>query len=338
MSSHTTLAAVEDAHEFSARHIGPDAAEQQRLLAAIGAPSRTALIDAVVPAAIRRAQPMALPPAVTEAQALAELKLLAGRNQLLKSFIGQGYHGTHTPGVILRNVLENPAWYTAYTPYQAEISQGRLEALLNFQTMVCDLTGLPIANASMLDEATAAAEAMTLAKRSVKSKSHVMVVSGDTHPQTLEVLATRAAPLGLSLRIANSPDEWDAAMADDFFAAFVQYPASSGWLYDWQADAALAHSKQAAFIVATDPLALTLLKPPGEWGADIAVGSTQRFGMPMGAGGPHAAFLATRDEFKRSMPGRLVGVSVDSHGQPALRLALQTREQHIRREKATSNI
>ncbi|MCH2242363.1 MAG: aminomethyl-transferring glycine dehydrogenase, partial [Aquabacterium sp.] len=283
-------------------------------------------------------RPMDLPPAATEAQALAELKAIASRNRVLRSFIGQGYYGTHTPAVILRNILENPAWYTAYTPYQAEISQGRMEALVNFQTMVCDLTAMPIANASMLDEATAAAEAMTLAKRSVKSTSQTFVVAGDCHPQTIEVVRTRAEPLGIEVVVANSAEEWDRALAGDFFAALIQYPASSGWLHDWAPDVQRIHARQAAAIVSADLLALTLLVPPGEWGADIVVGSTQRFGMPMGAGGPHAAYLACRDEFKRSMPGRLVGVSVDSHGQPAYRLALQTREQHIRREKATSNI
>jgi len=305
----------------------------------VGEASRRSLIDSIVPRAIARRQGMQLPAPLTEAAALAELKGIADRNKLLKSFIGQGYHGTHTPGVILRNILENPAWYTAYTPYQAEISQGRMEALVNFQTMVTDLTGMAIANASMLDEATAAAEAMTLAKRSVKAKGNAFVVSGDVHPQTIEVIQTRAAPLGLEVRIAMSGEEWDSMLAaDDYFAAFTQYPASSGWLHDWTQDAATVHGKHAAFIVAADLLALTLLKPPGEMGADIVVGTTQRFGMPMGNGGPHAAYMACRDEFKRSLPGRLVGVSVDAHGKPAYRLALQTREQHIRREKATSNI
>ena len=333
-----SLAELENDAEFRARHLGPDARDEQHMLAAIGVGSRSALIDALLPADIRRAAPMDLPAPATEAAALAELKAIAGKNRQLRSFIGQGYHGCHTPGVILRNILENPAWYTAYTPYQAEISQGRMEALVNFQTMVTDLTGLAIANASMLDEATAAAEAMTLAKRSVKSKSNVLVASGDMHPQILEVLATRAAPLGLQLVVADSAEAWDAALDGELFAAMVQYPASSGWLHDWSADADRVHRRGGAFIVGADPLALALLKPPGEFGADIAFGSTQRFGMPMGAGGPHAAYLACRDEFKRSMPGRLVGVSVDSHGHPAYRLALQTREQHIRREKATSNI
>ncbi|MCA0243289.1 MAG: aminomethyl-transferring glycine dehydrogenase [Proteobacteria bacterium] len=338
MSALPPLAELENDAEFCARHIGPDAADEALMLSVVGAASRQALVEALVPPDIVRAQAMALPAAVTEAQALAELRAIAAKNRVLKSFIGQGYHGTLTPGVILRNILENPAWYTAYTPYQAEISQGRLEALLNFQTMVADLTALPIANASMLDEATAAAEAMTLARRSSRNPSPVMVCSGDVNPQTLEVLRTRAAPLGLELRICNSADEWQAALAQDCFAAFVQYPSSSGWLHDWSADAEALHAKKALFIVAADPLALALIKPPGEFGADIAVGSLQRFGMPMGNGGPHAAYLACRDEHKRSMPGRLVGVSVDAAGRPALRLALQTREQHIRREKATSNI
>jgi len=333
------LGALENASEFIARHIGIDADDERRMLTAVGSASRRALIEGIVPADIQREQAMVLPPAVTEAAALAELRAIASRNKVYKSFIGQGYYPSHTPGVILRNILENPAWYTAYTPYQAEISQGRLEALVNFQTMVCDLTAMPIANASMLDEATAAAEAMTLAKRSVKTRGQVFVVSGDCHPQTLEVIQTRAEPLGISVVVAESAQAWQAAIAaDDCFAALTQYPASSGWLADWQQDADTLHERQAALIVATDLLALTLLRAPGEFGADIVVGNTQRFGLPLGAGGPHAAFLACRDEFKRSMPGRLVGVSVDTQGQPAYRLALQTREQHIRREKATSNI
>ncbi|WCT22704.1 aminomethyl-transferring glycine dehydrogenase [Acidovorax temperans] len=332
------LSALENAAEFLPRHIGIDAADEAHMLSVIGEASRRALIDSIVPRSIARTQAMDLPPATTEAAALAELKAIAGKNKLLKSFIGQGYYGTHTPGVILRNILENPAWYTAYTPYQAEISQGRMEALVNFQTMVCDLTGMPIANASMLDEATAAAEAMTLARRSVKSKSNVFVVAGDAHPQTIEVIQTRAKPLGLEVRLANSAEEWNTLLDGDYFAVLAQYPATSGRIDDLRADVEKAHAKQAAFIVAADLLALTLITPPGEQGADIVVGTTQRFGMPMGAGGPHAAYMACRDEFKRSMPGRLVGVSVDVHGKPAYRLALQTREQHIRREKATSNI
>jgi glycine dehydrogenase len=333
------LSALENAAEFQPRHIGIDADDEAHMLSVIGEASRRALIDSIVPRSIARSRGMDLPAPVTEAAALAELKAIASQNRLLKNFIGQGYYGTHTPGVILRNILENPAWYTAYTPYQAEISQGRMEALVNFQTMVCDLTAMPIANASMLDEATAAAEAMTLAKRSVKAKGNVFIVSGDCHPQTIEVIQTRAAPLGISVKVIHSGDEWLAAIAqDDYFAALNQYPGSSGWLADWQQSADLIHTKGAAFILAADLLALTLLKAPGEMGADIVVGTTQRFGMPMGAGGPHAAFMACRDDYKRSLPGRLVGVSVDVHGQPAYRLALQTREQHIRREKATSNI
>lgn len=339
MPSVKPLGELENASEFIARHIGISEADEAHMLSVIGEASRRALIDGIVPRSIARSTGMDLPPATTEAAALAELKAIAARNKVFKSFIGQGYYGTHTPGVILRNVLENPAWYTAYTPYQAEISQGRMEALVNFQTMVTDLTGMAIANASMLDEATAAAEAMTLAKRSVKAKGSVIVVAGDAHPQTIEVIQTRAKPLGLTVKLANSADEWKAALAaDDYFAVLVQYPSTSGRIDDLRAEVQTVHGKQAAFIVAADLLALTLLVPPGEFDADIVVGTTQRFGMPMGAGGPHAAYMACRDEFKRSLPGRLVGVSVDTHGNPAYRLALQTREQHIRREKATSNI
>jgi glycine dehydrogenase len=333
------LGELENASEFVARHIGITDADEAHMLSVIGEASRRALIDSIVPRSIARRQGMKLPAPVTEAAALAELKAIAQQNQVLKSFIGQGYHGTHTPGVILRNILENPAWYTAYTPYQAEISQGRMEALVNFQTMLTDLTGMAIANASMLDEATAAAEAMTLAKRSVKAKGNAIVVGGDCHPQTIEVIQTRAEPLGIAVVVANSAAAWDAALArDDYFAVVAPYPSSSGRIEDQRADVQKAHDKQAAYIVCADLLALTLITPPGEWGADIVVGNTQRFGMPMGNGGPHAAYMACRDEFKRSLPGRLVGVSVDTHGNPAYRLALQTREQHIRREKATSNI
>ncbi|WP_312305726.1 aminomethyl-transferring glycine dehydrogenase [Pulveribacter sp.] len=335
------LTALENAAEFLPRHIGPDASDEAHMLSVIGEASRRALIDSIVPRSIARTSSMQLPPPTTEAAALAELRAIAGKNRVLKSFIGQGYYGTHTPGVILRNVLENPAWYTAYTPYQAEISQGRMEALVNFQTMVTDLTGMDIANASMLDEATAAAEAMTLARRSVKAQSNRFIVAGDAHPQTIEVIQTRAAPLGIEVVLANSREEWDAAVDGDYFALLVQYPATSGRIDDvgsLRAAAEKAHARQAAVIACADLLALTLIVPPGEWGADIVVGTTQRFGMPMGAGGPHAAYMACRDAFKRSLPGRLVGVSVDVHGQPAYRLALQTREQHIRREKATSNI
>jgi glycine dehydrogenase len=339
MQAAPPLSEMENASEFIARHIGIDEAAEKHMLSVVGAASRRALIEAIVPRSIARSTAMVLPEPITEAAALAEMKAIASQNKVFKSHIGQGYYPCHTPGVILRNILENPAWYTAYTPYQAEISQGRMEALINFQTMVCDLTAMPIANASMLDEATAAAEAMTLAKRSVKAKGNAFIVSGDTHPQIIEVIQTRAQPLGLEVKIAMSGDEWQSMLAgEDYFAALAQYPASSGWLQDWSADAATVHGKQAAFVVCADLLSLTLLKAPGEMGADIVVGNSQRFGMPLCNGGPHAAFLACKDEFKRSMPGRLVGVSVDTHGNPAYRLALQTREQHIRREKATSNI
>lgn len=341
------LSALENAAEFLPRHIGIDAADEAHMLSVIGEASRRTLIDSIVPRSIARSRAMDLPAATTEAAALAELKAIAGKNQVLKSFIGQGYYGTHTPGVILRNILENPAWYTAYTPYQAEISQGRMEALVNFQTMVCDLTGMDIANASMLDEATAAAEAMTLAKRSVKAKGNRFIVAGDAHSQTIEVIRTRAKPLGIEVVLADSAEQWDSLLAgDDYFAVLDQYPSTSGRLGVDNGDTTRVHANGAAYIVAADLLALCLLTPPGEWdggpantgGADIVVGTTQRFGMPMGAGGPHAAYMACRDAFKRSLPGRLVGVSVDIHGKPAYRLALQTREQHIRREKATSNI
>lgn len=338
MQSARPFGELENPTEFIPRHIGVSAADERHMLSVIGEASRRALVEGIVPRSIVRAQAMRLPPPATEAAALAELRRIAARNQVFRSFIGQGYYGTYTPGVILRNILENPAWYTAYTPYQAEISQGRMEALVNFQTMVCDLTAMPIANASMLDEATAAAEAMTLAKRSVKSRSNTFLVAGDCHPQTIEVIQTRAKPLGIEVVLANSAEEWAQRMQGDYFAVLAQYPSTSGRIDDLRADVLQAHAKQAAFIVAADLLALTLLVPPGEFGADIVVGTTQRFGVPMGAGGPHAAYLACRDDYKRSMPGRLVGVSVDSHGNPAYRLALQTREQHIRREKATSNI
>ena len=333
-----SLAELEDATAFRARHIGPDAADEAQMLSAIGAASRQALMDGVVPESIRRPTAMQLPAPLTEAQALAELKGIAQQNKLMRNFIGQGYYGTLTPGVILRNILENPAWYTAYTPYQAEISQGRMEALVNFQTMVTDLTGMAIANASMLDEATAAAEAMTLAARVGKSKSVRFVVCHDVFPQTLEVVQTRAEPLGITVDVVHAANLAAHLEANDCFAALLQYPGVNGQVRDLRPLIDALHAKGALAIVAADLLALTLLTSPGEMGADIVCGTTQRFGMPMGNGGPHAAYLATKDEFKRSLPGRLVGVSVDSHGNPAYRLALQTREQHIRREKATSNI
>jgi len=328
MSSVLTLAELDPHGAFAARHIGPDADDERHMLQAIGVASRQALIDAVLPRAIVRGSAMALPQALPEAEALAELRAIAAQNKLLKSFIGQGYHGTHTPGVILRNVLENPAWYTAYTPYQAEISQGRMEALVNFQTMVTDLTGMAIANASMLDEATAAAEAMALALRVGRSPSRTLFVADDVLPQTLAVLRTRAAPLGVALRVGPA----EAAAEQACFAALFQYPGVNGRVRDLAPLITAVHAQGGLALVAADLLALTLLVPPGEQGADIVLGNTQRFGMPMGAGGPHAAYLATRDDFKRSLPGRLVGASVDAHGQPAWRLALQTREQHIRRE------
>ena len=330
----TPLAELENATEFVARHIGPDSADEAVMLSAIGAASREALVSALVPENILRGQAMAIPDAITETEALAELKAVASKNKVLKSFIGQGYFGTITPGVILRNILENPAWYTAYTPYQAEISQGRMEALLNFQTMVTDLTGMAIANASMLDEATAAAEAMTLAQRMGKSKSRIFFVADDVLPQTLEVVQTRAKPLDIEVLVGPA----EQAADKDCFAALFQYPGVTGQVRVLKPLVDAIHARAGLVIVAADLLALTLLQAPAEFGADIACGNTQRFGMPMGCGGPHAAYLATQDALKRSLPGRLVGVSVDSHGAPAYRLALQTREQHIRREKATSNI
>jgi glycine dehydrogenase len=338
MSTSKPLVELENASEFVSRHVGIDAEAEKSMLSVIGAASRRALIEAIVPESIARAGAMRLPAAVSEAEALAELRRIATKNRVLRSCIGQGYHDTHTPGVILRNVLESPAWYTAYTPYQAEISQGRLEALVNFQTMICDLTGMAIAGASMLDEATAAAEAMTLALRvgaaGRSPRSTTFFVADDVLPQTLEVVQTRAAALGLAVTTGPA----DTAGEAGAFAVLLQYPGVNGAIRDLKPIIDRVHGQGGVAIVAADVLALTLLVPPGELGADICVGNTQRFGMPMGNGGPHAAYLATKDEFKRSMPGRLVGVSVDAHGRPAYRLALQTREQHIRREKATSNI
>jgi len=333
-STRIPLTALEQHRGFVDRHIGTSDEEQAQMLELLGYPTRAALIDAVVPASIRRNAPLALAAAKGEEEALHELKQLAAKNRVLKSFIGQGYYGTFTPGVILRNVFQNPAWYTAYTPYQPEISQGRLEALLNFQTMVCDLTGMAIANASMLDEATAAAEAMTLCQRAGRSASVSIYVADDVLPQTIDVIRTRAQPLGITLNVGPAFAAADA----DCFAALLQYPGANGDVRDYRALTESLHARGALVIAAADLLALTLLTPPGEWGADAVVGSSQRFGVPMGFGGPHAAFLATRDEFKRNLPGRLVGVTIDANGQSAFRLALQTREQHIRREKATSNI
>ncbi|TKS54336.1 aminomethyl-transferring glycine dehydrogenase [Luteimonas yindakuii] len=329
-----SLRVLEHHDAFLERHIGPNEAEIAHMLDVIGQPSLDAMTDAIVPASIRSGDPLALPAPIDEHEALAKIRGLAKKNKVFRSFIGQGYYGTRTPNVILRNILENPAWYTAYTPYQAEISQGRMEALINFQTMLSDLTGMDIANASLLDEGTAAAEAMTLAKRSAKSKSNVFFVSERVHPQTLEVLHTRADGLGIELRVG--PDA-EAAQADSF-GVLLQYPDTFGQVHDHAALADAVHARGAVVAVAADLLALTLIKAPGEWGADIVVGNTQRFGVPFGFGGPHAGYMACRDAYKRSMPGRLIGVSVDAEGNPAYRLTLQTREQHIRREKATSNI
>jgi glycine dehydrogenase len=320
--------------QFVRRHIGPNAAEAGEMLAPIGFKNLDELIAVAVPENIRLGRSLRLPDAKTETEALAGLKAIASQNQVFRSYIGMGYYDCITPAVIQRNVLENPGWYTQYTPYQAEISQGRLEALLNFQTMIADLTGLDIANASLLDEATAAAEAMTMC-HSLKDGRNVFLVSANCHPQTIEVVQTRAKALGIEVVVG---DHADFQFSGKVFGVLVQYPDTYGAIHDYTGLVEPAHAAGALVTVATDLLALTLLKPPGEFGADIAVGSAQRFGVPLGYGGPHAAFFATRDEFKRHLPGRIVGVSKDSRGKAALRLALQTREQHIRREKATSNI
>jgi glycine dehydrogenase len=320
---------------FVIRHVGPDAAEQAEMLAALGQPSLEALIEAAVPKVIRTDDPLDLPAARTEAAALADLRTVAGRNEVMVSMIGQGYHDTITPPVVLRNLLENPGWYTAYTPYQPEISQGRLEALLNFQTMVSDLTGMELTNASMLDEGTAAAEAMTLCRRATDAASMTFFVDADCHPQTIDVVATRAEPLGISVKVGDPLADLEAP---DCFGVLLQYPGSSGAVRDLAAAVERVHAAGGLAVVAADLLALAVLVPPGEWGADVVVGSAQRFGVPMGFGGPHAGYLATTEVHKRTLPGRLVGVSVDDEGRRGLRLALQTREQHIRREKATSNI
>ena len=323
---------------FESRHIGPSAADQDRMLAATGHATLDELAQAALPPGIGDPRPLGLPAALSEAGALAELRRLAARNTVARSMIGLGYYGTHTPAVIRRNVLENPAWYTAYTPYQPEISQGRLEALLTFQTLIEDLTALPVAGASLLDEATAAAEAMTLARRAAR-RGRIFLADGDCLPQTLAVLATRAEPLGIELVVATVTPELIAAQPEgELFGILLQYPGASGEIRDLRPAIDAAHGRGALAAVAADLLALTLLTPPGELGADIAVGSTQRFGVPMGYGGPHAAYISTRDDLRRQLPGRLVGVSLDADGRPAYRLALQAREQHIRREKATSNI
>ena len=328
---------------FVDRHIGPDAADVAAMLAVVGQPSLEALITATVPASIVRRDALNVPPALSEIDALDRLREMAGSNRPLRSMIGQGYHDTITPPVIARNILENPAWYTAYTPYQPEIAQGRLEALINFQTAVCDITGMEIANASLLDEGTAAAEAVALCHAvGGVADGNLVLVDHDTHPQTIDVLRTRAEPLGISVVVdvpgallarARAPRDGERP-----YALLLSYPGSSGAVRSIRADVAEAHAAGILVIVATDPLAAVLLESPGAQGADVVIGSSQRFGVPMGYGGPHAAFMATRDAFKRALPGRLVGVSVDADGAPAYRLTLQTREQHIRREKATSNI
>src|SRR5438067_2590106 len=319
---------------FARRHIGPNQAARHEMLAELDLENLDALIDATVPKNIRIDRPLDLPGAASERDALAELRDLAKKNVIAKSFIGAGYSDSITPPVIQRNILENPGWYTAYTPYQAEIAQGRLEALLNFQQMIVDLTELDIANASLLDEATAAAEAMALCHAVVPNRN-TFFVAHDCHPQTIAVVQTRAKPLGIEIKIG---DHSNFKFDETIFGTLVQYPATDGAIYDYSDFVRRAHDAGALVAVAADILALTLLKPPGEFGADVAVGNTQRFGVPLGFGGPHAAYFATRDGFKRHMPGRLVGVSHDAEGRPAYRLALQTREQHIRRDKATSNI
>jgi glycine dehydrogenase len=331
----TTIDTANVATDFARRHIGPGPQELKEMLAAVNVDSLEELVAQTVPASIRQAQPLDFGPALSETAALQRMRELANQNQVFTSLIGMGYHGTILPGVIQRNILENPAWYTAYTPYQPEISQGRLEALLNYQTMICDLTGLDVANASLLDEATAAAEAMALAKRVAGSTSIRFFVDAEVHPQTLALLKTRSEPLGWELVVGNPLTELAGA---DVFGAIFQYPASHGEVRDLRGAVEAVHAQKGVAIFAADPLALTLLVPPGEMGADIAIGSTQRFGVPMGYGGPHAAYMAVKDAYKRNIPGRLVGVSIDSRGSQAFRLALQTREQHIRREKATSNI
>src|SRR6184192_3404034 len=334
----TVRASLAPADRFVTRHVGPSPDETRGMLATLGYDSLDAFIDAVIPEDIRLRRPLALPPGRTEREVLQALRGLAAQNQLYRSYIGMGYHHSFTPQVIQRNIVENPGWYTAYTPYQPEIAQGRLEALLNFQTMVSDLTALPIANASLLDEATAAAEAMHLTEAVVTvpgGTTPLFLIAEGCHPQTIAVVRTRAEARGVQTVVAD-PHEFD--FRPGVIGALLQYPTTDGRIEDYRAFCDKAHAAGALVTAATDLLALTLLTPPGEWGADIAVGSSQRFGVPMGYGGPHAAFFATREEHKRHVPGRIIGVSKDAAGRPALRMALQTREQHIRREKATSNI
>src|SRR4249920_2578825 len=326
---------AEAATDFVRRHIGPSPRDVAAMLESVGAKSLGELMGQTLPSSIRQKTPLDLGRALSETEALSHMRGLASQNEVFTSLIGQGYSGTILPAVIQRNILENPAWYTAYTPYQPEISQGRLEALFNFQTMICDLTGLDVANASLLDEATAAAEAMALAERTSQVKTKSFFVDAEVHPQTLAVLRTRAEPLGWSLIVGDPLADLDKA---DVFGAVLQYPGTSGAVRDLRPAIAALRAKGALAVIAADLLALTLIASPGELGADIAIGSAQRFGVPMGYGGPHAAYLAVRDAYKRALPGRLVGVSIDARKAPAYRLALQTREQHIRREKATSNI
>ena len=328
-----TLADLENAAEFMARHIGPNGDDQQAMLAALGCSNLAELTGQVVPEAIAMTEALDIVDGCTEAQALAELRQMAERNQVFKNYIGQGYYGTITPNVIQRNILENPAWYTAYTPYQPEISQGRLEALINFQTMITDLSGMEMANASMLDEGTAAAEAMALCQRMSKSKSTRFLVDADCLPQTIEIIKTRAAPMGIEVIVAE-PQQFEG----EAFGALLQYPGASGELRDYRQIIQSVQSNKGLVVMAADLLSLVLLESPGSLGADVAIGSSQRFGVPLGYGGPHAGYMATREAYKRNLPGRLVGLSQDANGEPAYRLALQTREQHIRREKATSNI
>ncbi|MDB5416030.1 MAG: hypothetical protein JWR10_4365, partial [Rubritepida sp.] len=338
MSALTELTALEDQGEFIRRHIGPTEADVQSMLATIGCQDLEQMTARTIPADIRGVDFSALPAPVNEAGALAELRALSERNIRKRSLLGMGYNGTHTPPVILRNILENPGWYTAYTPYQAEIAQGRLEALVNFQTMIGELTGLPMAGASLLDEGTAAAEAVTLAHATHKGKGNTLVVASDCHPQTIAVVRVRAEPVGITVILAEPADLAATIAAEKPFAVLTQYPGTTGALRDIAPEIAAAQAVGALAIVAADLLALTLVTPPGEMGADIVVGSSQRFGVPLGYGGPHAGYMAVKDALKRALPGRLVGVSIDAAGAPAMRLALQTREQHIRREKATSNI
>ncbi|PSU91897.1 aminomethyl-transferring glycine dehydrogenase [Photobacterium kishitanii] len=334
MTSTTLLSILSDDTCFAQRHNGPSLSQQQQMLATIGVSSIEQLIQQTLPAAIALPEPMALPVSQSEANMLASLKQIASKNIINKSYIGQGYYNTYTPSVILRNILENPGWYTAYTPYQPEISQGRLESLLNFQQLIMDMTGMDLANASLLDEATAAAEAMTLCLRAGKNKSTQFFIAANVHPQTIDVIKTRAQFIEVDV-IIDDPDKLEQY---DVFGALLQYPATNGHVEDLTDIIASAHNKKTLVTVASDLLALTLLTPPGEMGADVVIGSAQRFGVPMGFGGPHAGFMATKDQYKRTMPGRVIGVSKDAKGNSALRMAMQTREQHIRREKATSNI